>query len=197
MPWWTAPSERSWNDEKAFGHQKLLILNLPYILLGLFATNFGEAWRMAQGADASAKNALVLLHAVGGAGQLVAQPAPAGFAGGRLRRRWASAGGVPERQNAKKYRHNVEYGSARWGKPEDIAPYVDPVFQNNVILTKTESLTMNSRPKDPKTAQKQKCAGHRRQRLRQDPLLVEAEPDADAQLLCGHRPERHDSGGVR
>ena len=55
-------------------------------------------------------------------------------------------------KNAKKYRHGMEYGSARWGTREDIAPYVDPVFQNNVILTKTESLTMNSRPKDPKTA---------------------------------------------
>ena len=55
-------------------------------------------------------------------------------------------------KDAKKYRKNVEYGSARWGTREDIAPYVDPVFQNNVILTKTESLTMNSRPKDPKTA---------------------------------------------
>lgn len=55
-------------------------------------------------------------------------------------------------KNAKKFRQGVEYGSARWGTREDIAPYVDPVFQNNVILTKTESLTMNSRPKDPKTA---------------------------------------------
>ena len=55
-------------------------------------------------------------------------------------------------KNAKKYRHGLEYGSACWGTREDIAPYVDPVFQNNVILTKTESLTMNSRPKDPKTA---------------------------------------------
>ena len=55
-------------------------------------------------------------------------------------------------KNAKKYRHGMEYGSARWGIREDIAPYIDPVFQNNVILTKTESLTMNSRPKDPKTA---------------------------------------------
>ena len=55
-------------------------------------------------------------------------------------------------KNAEKYRHGMEYGSARWGTREDIAPYIDPVFQNNVILTKTESLTMNSRPKDPKTA---------------------------------------------
>ena len=84
--------------KKPLDIKKLLILNLPYILLGLFATNFGEAWRMAQGADASAKMLAFFLHAAGGAGQLVAQPAPAGFAGGRLRRRWASAGGVPERQ---------------------------------------------------------------------------------------------------
>ena len=60
-------------------------------------------------------------------------------------------------KNAKKYRHGLEYGSARWGTHEDIAPYVDPVFQNNVILTKTESLTMNSRPKDPKTPETKMC----------------------------------------
>ena len=138
--------------KKPLDIKKLLILNLPYILLGLFATNFGEAWRMAQGADASAKmlaffstlpvalaswwpslHPLDLLVGVCG--------------GGGLRLAVYLKG-----KNAKKYRHNVEYGSARWGKPEDIAPYVDPVFQNNVILTKTESLTMNSRPKDPKTA---------------------------------------------
>ena len=138
--------------KKPLDIKKLLILNLPYILLGLFATNFGEAWRMAQGADASAKmlsffstlpvalaswwpslHPLDLLVGVCG--------------GGGLRLAVYLKG-----KNAKKYRHNVEYGSARWGKPEDIAPYVDPVFQNNVILTKTESLTMNSRPKNPKYA---------------------------------------------
>ena len=138
--------------KKPLDIKKLLILNLPYILLGLFATNFGEAWRMAQGADASAKmlsffstlpvalaswwpslHPLDLLVGVCG--------------GGGLRLAVYLKG-----KNAKKYRHNVEYGSARWGKSEDIAPYVDPVFQNNIILTKTESLTMNSRPKDPKTA---------------------------------------------
>jgi len=132
--------------------KKLLILNLPYILLGLFATNFGEAWRMAQGADASQK-ALSLISVL-----------PVALASW-----WPSlhpldllvgiccGGGLRlavylKSKNAKKYRHGMEYGSARWGTHEDIAPYVDPVFQNNVILTKTESLTMNSRPKDPKTA---------------------------------------------
>ena len=138
--------------KKPLDIKKLLILNLPYILLGLFATNFGEAWRMAQGADASAKmlaffstlpvalaswwpslHPLDLLVGVCG--------------GGGLRLAVYLKG-----KNAKKYRHNVEYGSARWGKPEDIAPYMDPVFQNNVILTQTERLTMSSRPKNPKYA---------------------------------------------
>ena len=139
--------------KKQLDIKKLLILNLPYLLMGLFATNFGEAWRMAQGADASAKMlsffstlpvALAswwpsLLHPLD---LLVGLCCGAGL---RLAVYLKS-------KNAKKYRHGMEYGSARWGTREDIAPYVDPVFQNNVILTKTESLTMNSRPKDPKTA---------------------------------------------
>ena len=138
--------------KKPLDIKKLLILNLPYILLGLFATNFGEAWRMAQGADASAK----MLSFFSTLSVALASWWPSlhpldllvGVCGGGGRRLAVYLKG----KNAKKYRHNVEYGSARWGKPEDIAPYVDPVFQNNVILTKTESLTMNSRPKDPKTA---------------------------------------------
>ena len=138
--------------KKQLDIKKLLILNLPYLLMGLFATNFGEAWRMAQGADASAKmlsffSTLPLalaswwpsLHPLD---LLVGLCCGAGL---RLAVYLKS-------KNAKKYRHGMEYGSARWGTHEDIAPYVDPVFQNNVILTKTESLTMNSRPKDPKTA---------------------------------------------
>ena len=138
--------------KKTLDIKKLLILNLPYILLGLFATNFGEAWRMAQGADASAK----MLSFFSTLSVALASWWPSlhpldllvGVCGGGGLRLAVYLKG----KNAKKYRHNVEYGSARWGKPEDIAPYVDPVFQNNVILTKTESLTMNSRPKDPKTA---------------------------------------------
>ena len=138
--------------KKPLDIKKLLILNLPYILLGLFATNFGEAWRMAQGADASAK----MLSFFSTLSVALASWWPSlhqldllvGVCGGGGLRLAVYLKG----KNAKKYRHNVEYGSARWGKPEDIAPYVDPVFQNNVILPKTESLTMNSRPKDPKTA---------------------------------------------
>ena len=138
--------------KKPLDIKKLLILNLPYILLGLFATNFGEAWRMAQGADASAKmlsffSTLPVALASWWPSLHPLDLLVGVCCGGGLRLAVYLKG-----KNAKKYRHNVEYGSARWGKPEDIAPYVDPVFQNNVILTKTESLTMNSRPKDPKTA---------------------------------------------
>ena len=138
--------------KKTLNIKKLILLNMPYILLGLFATNFGEAWRMAQGTDASEKF-LSLVAVLPGALQsfwpsLHPLDLLVGLCcGGSLR-----LAVYLKSKNAKKYRHGLEYGSARWGTREDIAPYVDPVFQNNVILTKTESLTMNSRPKDPKTA---------------------------------------------
>ena len=132
--------------------KKLVLLNLPYLLLGLFATNFGEAWRLAVGVDASQK-LLSFFSTFPGALQsfwpslhpmdlLVGLCCGAGL--------WLAV--YLKSKNAKKYRHGMEYGSARWGTHEDIAPYIDPIFQNNVILTKTESLTMSSRQKDPKTA---------------------------------------------
>ena len=138
--------------KKQLNIKKLILLNLPYILMGLFSTNFGEAWRMAVGADASAK----MLSFFSTLPVALASWWPSlhpldllvGLCcGGGLR-----LAVYLKSKNAKKYRHGIEYGSARWGTHEDIAPYIDPVFQNNVILTKTESLTMNSRPKDPKTA---------------------------------------------
>ena len=138
--------------KKQLDIKKLLLLNMPYILMGLFATNFGEGWRMAVGADASAK----MLSFFSTLPVALASWWPSlhpldllvGLCcGGGLR-----LAVYLKSKNAKKYRHGMEYGSARWGTHEDIAPYIDPVFQNNVILTKTESLTMNSRPKDPKTA---------------------------------------------
>ena len=106
---------------------------------------------MAQGADVSEKF-LSLFAVLPVALHLLAQPAPAGPAGGLCCGAGLRLAVYLKSKNAKKYRHGMEYGSARWGTREDIAPYIDPVFQNNVILTKTESLTMNSRPKDPKTA---------------------------------------------
>ena len=138
--------------KKQLDIKKLLILNLPYLLMGLFATNFGEAWRMVQGADASQK-ALSLISVLP---VVLASWWPSLHPLDLLVGLCCGAGlrlaVYLKSKNAKKYRHGMEYGSARWGTHEDIAPYVDPVFQNNVILTKTESLTMNSRPKDPKTA---------------------------------------------
>ena len=131
---------------------KLLALYLPYILLGLVATNFGEAWRLAEGKELGDK----IMSMMGTVPVAFANPLPSlhpidllvGLCCGAGLRLAVYLRG----KNAKKYRHGMEYGSARWGTREDIAPYIDPVFQNNVILTKTESLTMNSRPKDPKTA---------------------------------------------
>ena len=132
--------------------KKLIILNIPYVVIGLFCTNIGEAWRMAAGTDISTK----LLGFFTSMGASWGNPMPSlhpfdlciGLAIGAAFRLVVYV----RSKNARKYRHGEEYGSARWGGPKDIEPFVDPEFENNVILTRTESLTMNSRPKDPKTA---------------------------------------------
>ena len=138
--------------KKQINIKKLILLNLPYILVGLFATNFGEAWRLAQGGNASEKMLGLFAVLPDALGSFWPSLHPldllVGICCGAALRLAVYLKG----KNAKKYRHNVEYGSARWCTAEDIAPYIDPVFQNNVILTQTERLTMNSRPKDPKTA---------------------------------------------
>ena len=138
--------------KKTLDIKKLVLLNMPYILLGLFATNFGEAWRMAQGADASEKFLSLVAVLPGTLQSFWPSLHPLDLLVGLCCGAGLRLAVYLKSKNAKKYRHGMEYGSARWGTREDIAPYVDPVFQNNVILTKTESLTMNSRPKDPKTA---------------------------------------------
>ena len=138
--------------KKTLDIKKLILLNMPYILLGLFATNFGEAWRMAQGADASEKFLSLIAVLPGALESFWPSLHPLDLLVGLCCGVGLRLAVYLKSKNAKKYRHGLEYGSARWGTREDIAPYVDPVFQNNVILTKTESLTMNSRPKDPKTA---------------------------------------------
>ena len=132
--------------------KKLILSNLPYVLIGLACTNLGEAWRMAEGGDASEK----ILSLIGTIPAAFGNPLPSfnaldlcvGLICGLLLRLAVYL----RSKNAKKYRHNVEYGAARWGTAEDIRPYIDPKFQNNIILTQTERLTMNSRPKNPKTA---------------------------------------------
>ena len=132
--------------------KKLLILNAPYLLFVLPGSKLGLAARLAPGASFQEK----ATHIVEGLAAAFQDASPSfypidlcvGIVAAMLVRLAVYVKG----KNAKKYRKNVEYGSARWGKAEDIAPYIDPTFQNNVILTQTERLTMNSRPKDPKTA---------------------------------------------
>jgi type IV secretion system protein VirD4 len=137
---------------KQLNAKKLVLLNLPYFLLGLFATNLGEAWRLATGADASAKMLSFFSTLPVALGSWWPSLHPLDLAVGLCCGAGLRLAVYLKGKNAKKYRHNVEYGSARWGTHDDIAPYIDPVFQNNVILTQTERLTMSSRPKNPKYA---------------------------------------------
>ena len=138
--------------KKPLNIKKFLLPNIPYVFIALFATKPGQAWRLAPGTDFSGK----ALHLMEGFAAAFQSALPGfhpidlcvGVAAALLIRLIVYVKG----KNAKKYRKNVEYGSARWGKPEDIAPYVDPKFENNVILTQTERLMMSNRPKDPKTA---------------------------------------------
>lgn len=132
--------------------KRLLILNIPYFIVGLFATNLGEAWRLAEGADFSAK----LLGFFATFSVALSNPLPSfhpsdllvGIACGGMMRLAVYLKG----KNAKKYRHNVEYGSARWGTAKDIEPFMAPKFEDNIILTKTERLMMSNRPKNPANA---------------------------------------------
>jgi len=132
--------------------KKLLILNLPYFILGLYASKLGEAYRLAAGTTFADK----LTHLMDGFAAAFSSPLPSFHPVDLLIGLCCGAGlrlaVYVKSKNAKKFRKNSEYGSARWGTHDDIAPYIDPVFQNNVILTQTERLTMSSRPKDPKTA---------------------------------------------
>ena len=131
---------------------KLLALYLPYILLGLAATNFGEAWRLAEGKELGDK----IMSMMGTIPVAFANPLPSlhpldllvGLCCGAGLRLAVYLRG----KNAKKYRHGMEYGSARWGTPKDIEPFMAPKFADNIILTKTERLMMSNRPPDPKNA---------------------------------------------
>ena len=138
--------------KKQLDIKKLVLLNLPYLLMGLFATNLGEGWRMATGADASAKMLSFFSTLPVALASWWPSLHPLDLLVGVCCGAGLRLAVYLKSKNAKKYRHGMEYGSARWGTHEDITPYIDPVPLNNVILTKTESLPMNSRPKDPKTA---------------------------------------------
>ena len=131
---------------------KLLALYLPYLLLGLVTTNFGEAWRLAEGKELGDK----IMAMMGTIPMAFANPLPSlhpldllvGVCCGAGLRLAVYLRG----KNAKKYRHGMEYGSARWGTPKDIEPFMAPKFEDNIILTKTERLMMSNRPPDPKNA---------------------------------------------
>ena len=188
--------------------KKLLIPNLPYLLIGLYATKLGEAWRLAPGADASAK----LLGLMDGFAAAFQSALPSfhpvdllvGLCCGAALRLAVYIKG----KNAKKFRKNLEYGRARWGTAEDIKPYVDPAFENNIILTQTERLTMNSRPKDPKTARNKNVlivggSGSGKTRFWLKPNLLQCtsktyptsfvvtDPKGDIVVSCGHALQKN------
>ena len=138
--------------KKPLNIKKFLLPNIPYVFIALFATKLGQAWRLAPGTDFSGK----ALHLMEGFAAAFQSALPSfhpidlcvGVAAALLIRLIVYVKG----KNAKKFRKNLEYGSARWGTAKDIKPFIDPVFKNNVILTQTERLMMSNRPKDPKTA---------------------------------------------
>ena len=131
---------------------KLLALYLPYLLLGLVATNLGEAWRLAEGKELGDK----IMSMMGTIPVAFADPLPSLHPLDLLVGLCCGAGlwlaVYLKGKNAKKYRHGMEYGSARWGTPKDIEPFMAPKFEDNIILTKTERLMMSNRPPDPKNA---------------------------------------------
>ena len=164
--------------------KKLLVLNLPYLLFVYLFAKCGQVYRLAAGADASAK----LLHLTGGISAAFASPLPSlhpfdlcvGLAGAVAVRLIVYSKG----KNAKKYRKGEEYGSARWGTAKDIAPYIDPKFENNILLTQTERLTMTGRPKDPKTARNKNVlviggSGSGKTRFYVKPNLMQCFPTSD------------------
>lgn len=137
---------------KNINYKKLLLPNIPYVFIALLATKLGQGWRLTPGTEFAEK----VWHYIEGFnaafGSVLPSVYPTDLLVGVV-----IAGGIKlavyiKGKNAKKFRKNTEYGSARWGTKEDIAPYIDQVFRNNIILTQTERLMMNGRPKDPKTA---------------------------------------------
>ncbi len=132
--------------------KSIIIRAIPYVVVGLLSTNFGEAWRLSEGQDISKRFLSFMLKLPEAFQNFLPTFYPLDLLVG------TALGGVlwlivyVKRKNQKKFRLHEEYGSARWGTAKDIAPFINPVFQENVILTKTERLTMESRPKDPSTA---------------------------------------------
>ncbi|MBO5568071.1 MAG: type IV secretory system conjugative DNA transfer family protein [Clostridia bacterium] len=178
--------------------KRLLLFHFPYIFAALIATNFGEGWRLAKGVKTSEK----LLSFMTTLPVALRNPLPSFqpmdlligiFCGAALRLAVYLKG-----KNAKKYRHNTEYGSARWGNKKDIEPFMDEKPENNIILTKTEGLTMNSRPKNPANARNKNVlivggSGSGKTRFVLKPNLLQChssyvvtDPKGDVVVSCGH-----------
>ena len=193
---------------KQLNVKKLILPNIPYVFIALLATKVSEAVRLAPGSDASAK----LLNIMTGLNTAFHSLVPSfhlidlcvGVAAAIAIRLAVYIKG----KNAKKFRKNLEYGSARWGTAEDIKPYVDPAFENNIILTQTERLTMNSRPKDPKTARNKNVlivggSGSGKTRFWLKPNLLQCtsktyptsfvvtDPKGDIVVSCGHALQKN------
>ena len=183
--------------------KKLLILNMPYVIACMLATNIWEAWRLAEGADTSAK----LFSFFSAIGVAFSNPLPSihpadllfGIICGAALRFAVWMKG----RNAKKYRHGMEYGTARWGTQKDIEPFMDPEFQNNVILTRTERLMMGNRPKNPANARNKNVlivggSGSGKTRFWLKPNLLQChssyvvtDPKGDIVIDCGKALTRY------
>ena len=188
--------------------KKLILPNIPYVFIALLATKVSEAVRLAPGSDASAKllNIMTGLHTANHS--LVPSFHPIDLCVGVAAAIAIRLAVYIKGKNAKKFRKNLEYGSARWGTAEDIKPYVDPAFENNIILTQTERLTMNSRPKDPKTARNKNVlivggSGSGKTRFWLKPNLLQCtsktyptsfvvtDPKGDIVVSCGHALQKN------
>ncbi len=132
--------------------KRIILLNLPYVFIGLIATNLGEAWRISSGTNATERiNSLMRALPIA-LEDILPSFHPFDMLVGIIFAAVFRLAVYLKGRNAKKYRHGEEYGSARWGKPQDIEPFMAPKFEDNVILTQTERLMLNSRPKIPKYA---------------------------------------------
>ena len=193
---------------KQLNVKKLILPNIPYVFIALLATKVSEAVRLAPGSDASAKLLNIMTGLNTAFHSLVPSFHPVDLCVGVAAAIAIRLAVYIKGKNAKKFRKNLEYGSARWGTAEDIKPYVDPAFENNIILTQTERLTMNSRPKDPKTARNKNVlivggSGSGKTRFWLKPNLLQCtsktyptsfvvtDPKGDIVVSCGHALQKN------
>ena len=167
--------------------KRLVLLNLPYVLMGLYATNLGLAWRLAVGADFSEKMMSLMSVLPDALGRIVPSFHPLDLIVGLCCGAGLRLAVYLKGKNAKKYRHGSEYGSARWGNAKDIEPYVAPKFEDNHHPDPDRTSHYVQPTQRPQNSPEQKCPHCRRFRQRQDALLDYPQPAPDAQFLCVDR----------